>query len=630
MSDAERIAAQRAGRSSVRAAISRLSGYVARNRAYYALWSIITLGYVATFLILPKLTGRTVGVIEGGAPADVIVRLAVWLAGIGVLSGVLRYYSRVLVFNAARQIEYELRNDLFTHLQRLPQSFFLTWRTGDLMSRCVNDINSVRMLLGPGLLSVVQTPLLYAGALGLMFWMDWQLALLVLIPYPLFMHFARTFGRGLHRWNIEVQEGLGELSNQLQETISGIAVVKTHAMEGITRGRFGKSNEDLYRKQMKLARVNGAMPAIIGLLPGFAMLIILWVGGAKILAGRMTTEEFITFAMLIYGLTFPTFILGWVFSLLQRGAAAMQRIDEVLTIEPSIADRPDAVEVEGLRGEIEFRDLTFRYSSSAREPALRDLSLAIPAGTTLGIVGPVGSGKTTLSAVIPRLLEVDDGHVFIDGIDVNRLKLGTLRSNIAMVPQDSFLFSMTLAENIAYGLPEVDPKRVAQAVERFGGIDILIVNAGVGAYGSFLDIDPAHAEEIIDTNVKGAIYSVRAALPMLLQSSTADIVMVASEAGRRGFPNEAVYCASKFAQVGLMASLDNELRERGVRCTSICPGGVATDFAMGRGRTPDMPQLAGMMRPEDVAEAVLFAITRPRNHRILEVAFRPTTEASWG
>jgi len=466
MSDAEWIAAQRAGRSSVRAAIARLSVYVARNRAYYAIWSLITLGYVATFLILPKLTGRTVGVIEGGAPAEVIVRLAAWLAGIGVLSGVLRYYSRVLVFNAARQIEYELRNDLFTHLQRLPQSFFLTWRTGDLMSRCVNDINSVRMLLGPGLLSVVQTPLLYVGALAMMFWMDWQLALLVLVPYPLFMHFARTFGRGLHRWNIEVQEGLGELSNQLQETISGIAVVKTHAMEGITRDRFGKSNESLYRKQLKLARVNGAMPAIIGLLPGFAMLIILWVGGAKILAGRMTTEEFITFAMLIYGLTFPTFILGWVFSLLQRGAAAMQRIDEVLTIEPSIADRPDAVGVESLRGEIEFRDLTFHYSSSAREPALRDLSLTIPAGTTLGIVGPVGSGKSTLASVIPRLLEVDDGHVFIDGIDVNRLELATLRSNIAMVPQDSFLFSMTLAENIAYGLPEVDPKRVAQAVER--------------------------------------------------------------------------------------------------------------------------------------------------------------------
>jgi ATP-binding cassette subfamily B protein len=334
------------------------------------------------------------------------------------------------------------------------------------MSRCVNDLNSVRMLLGPGLLSVVQTPLLYVGAFAMMFWMDWQLTLLVLVPYPFFMQFARSFGRGLHRWNIEVQEGLGELSNQLQETISGISVVKTHAMEDITRDRFAKSNESLFRKQLKLVRVSGAMPAIIGLLPGLAMLIILWVGGAKILDGRMTTEEFITFAMLIYGLTFPTFILGWAFSLVQRGAAAMQRIDEVLTTEPSIADRPDAISVERLRGEIELRDLTFRYPSFDRQPALRDLSLTVPEGTTLGIVGPVGSGKSTLASVIPRLFEVDDGCVFIDGIDVNRLELRTLRSNIAMVPQDSFLFSMSLAENIAYGLPEVDQKRVAQAVER--------------------------------------------------------------------------------------------------------------------------------------------------------------------
>ena len=466
MSSAEQIAAQRAGRSSVRAAIARLSGYIARSRTYYAVWSVIILAYVASVLIVVELTGRTIGAIEHGEPADTIVRLAAWLAGVGVLGGVFRYYSRTLVFNAARQIEYEMRNDLFAHLQRLPQSFFLTWRTGDLMSRCVNDLNSVRMLLGPGLLSVVQTPPLYAGALAMMFWIDWQLALLVLVPYPLFIVLARSFGRGLHRWNIEVQEGLGELSNQLQEMISGISVVKTHAMEGITRDRFAKSNEKLFRKQLKLVRVSGAMPAITGLLPSLAMLIILWVGGAKMQAGRMATDEFFKFAMLIYQLTFPTFIMGWVFSLVQRGAAAMQRIDEVLMIEPSIADRPDAVEVARLRGEIEFRDLTFHYPSFSREAALREISLTIPAGTTLGIVGPVGSGKSTLASLIPRLFEVDDDCVFIDGIDVNRLKLRTLRSNIAMVPQDAFLFSMTLAENIAYGLPEADPKRVAQAVER--------------------------------------------------------------------------------------------------------------------------------------------------------------------
>jgi 3-oxoacyl-[acyl-carrier protein] reductase len=171
---------------------------------------------------------------------------------------------------------------------------------------------------------------------------------------------------------------------------------------------------------------------------------------------------------------------------------------------------------------------------------------------------------------------------------------------------------------------------VAACVARFGGLDILIVNAGVGAYGPFLDLPTADLEEMIDVNVKGALYAVRAALPELLKSEAADIVTIASEAGRRGLPYEAAYCASKFAQVGMTSALDHELRERGVRCTSVCPGGVATDFAIGHGRTREMPQLAGMMTAQDVAEAVLFVVTRPRNQRILEIAFRPVTETSWG
>jgi 3-oxoacyl-[acyl-carrier protein] reductase len=171
---------------------------------------------------------------------------------------------------------------------------------------------------------------------------------------------------------------------------------------------------------------------------------------------------------------------------------------------------------------------------------------------------------------------------------------------------------------------------VAATVERFGGLDILVVNAGVGAYGPFLELPAADLEEMIEVNVKGALYAVRAALPQLLRSDAADIVTVASEAGRRGLPYEVAYCASKFAQIGMTRALDHELREQGVRCTSVCPGGVATDFAMGHGRTPDMPQLAGMMTPQDVAETVLFVVTRPRNHRMLEVAFRPVTETSWG
>jgi NAD(P)-dependent dehydrogenase (short-subunit alcohol dehydrogenase family) len=178
--------------------------------------------------------------------------------------------------------------------------------------------------------------------------------------------------------------------------------------------------------------------------------------------------------------------------------------------------------------------------------------------------------------------------------------------------------------------PEDLEALAAETADRFGGIDILVVNAGVGAYGPFLDLPPEHLEEMIEVNVKGTLYAVRATLPYLLRSDAADIVTLASEAGRRGLPYEAVYCASKFAQVGFTRALDHELREKGVRCTNVCPGGVATDFAMGRGRTPEMPELAGMMTTEDVAEVVVFVLTRPRNQRILETAFRPVTEPSWG
>ena len=171
---------------------------------------------------------------------------------------------------------------------------------------------------------------------------------------------------------------------------------------------------------------------------------------------------------------------------------------------------------------------------------------------------------------------------------------------------------------------------VGETVDRFGRLDILVANAGVGAYGPFLELSPQHLEEMIDVNVKGTLYAVRAALPHLIESGEADLVTIASEAGRRGLPLEAVYCASKFAQVGFTRAMDHELREQGVRCTNICPGGVATEFAMGRGRTPEMPELAGMMSGEDVAEVVLFALTRPRTHRVLETAFRPVTETSWG
>lgn len=491
MSAAPVVSAAVTGDSPVRHALRRLSVYLRRNALYYSVWALLTLGYVASFIAFPILLGWA---IAGGLDPAVGREEFAWrcgaLLGVAIVRSGLRFASRLLVFNAAREVEYEMRNDLFAHLQRLPQSFYFDWRTGDLMSRCVNDLNAVRLMLGPGLLSIVQSPVLFVGVLVAMFVMNPVLAFLVLLPYPLFILIARAFGQQMHGRSLDFQVGLADLSNQVQEVVSGIPVVKAYAMEDVQADRFGRINEDLYRRALRLVRINGAMPTITSLLPSIAMGVVLLVGGLAIERGDMSKAQFFTFAMYIWELTFPTFIMGWVFAIVQRGAAAMQRIDEILSVEPSIRDADQVVERDRLSGEIEFRGLTFRYHEDDRDPALADIDLRVPAGSSLGVVGPVGSGKTTLASVIPRLFEVDDGQLFLDGIDINRLPLRLLRSSIAMVPQDSFLFSMSLADNIAYGLPADAPRseveeaarraQLAKDVEDFpAGYETLVGERGV-------------------------------------------------------------------------------------------------------------------------------------------------------
>jgi ATP-binding cassette subfamily B protein len=451
---------------SVAHALRRLSVYIRRNRLYYLVCAGITLGYVGGFIAVPLLVGLAIDGAVSGLSRDQVVLRCVALLAVALVRSVLRYFSRVLVFNAAREVEYEIRNDLFAHLQRLPQSFYFQWRTGELMSRCVNDLNSVRLLLGPGLLAVLQTPVMFIGVIVAMAAMSPKLALLVFLPYPAFIFVARRFGGAMHSRSLATLQGIADLSNQVQEAVSGIGVLKAFAMEGIQAERFRLRNEELYRRQLRLVRVMGGMPAIVMLLPAISMAIVLLVGIPEISAGQMSVGSFFSFAMFVYELTFPTFIMGWSFALVQRGAASMQRIDEVLSTEPSIADHEVDESIEGLRGEIEFRNLTFRYSGTDREPALRDVSLRVPAGSTLGVVGPVGAGKTTLASVIPRLFEVEDGQLLLDGVDINSIPLGTLRSAIAMVPQDSFLFSMSLADNIIYGRPDAGDDVVREAAER--------------------------------------------------------------------------------------------------------------------------------------------------------------------
>jgi ATP-binding cassette subfamily B protein len=444
----------------------RLWRYMRRRKGDYVAGTLTTLLYAVLFVLFPLATGWCAQAVIDQLPHEEIAKRAGVLIAIALARSGVRFFSRVQLFDAAREIEFELRNDLFAHLQRQPQSFFLRWRTGDLMSRCVNDLTSVRLMLGPGLLSVAQTPVLFAGVFAAMLAMDVRITLLAAIPYPLFVLIARAFGRAMYGSNLAVQNGLADMSSHLQETVSGISVVKAYAMEETTRRRFAALADALYQRQLRVVRVNGAMPAITGLLPTLGIFVLFFVGFPEIERGEMSYAEFFAFSMYIIELTFPIFIMGWVFTLVQRGTASMERIDAVLGEVPAIRDHADAIPVTELSGAIELRHLTFRYPPEGREPALRDVSLSVPAGSVLGVVGPVGSGKTTLASLIPRLFEVDDGMVLLDGVDVNRIPLATLRSHIAMVPQDAFLFSLSLADNVAYGLPETDLGRVRVAAER--------------------------------------------------------------------------------------------------------------------------------------------------------------------
>lgn len=456
------------GDSPVRHALRRLSVYVRRNWRYYALWYVVIVLYSAAMNALPLSVGWAIGgLIDPDIPRSVVIERCWLIAGLAVVGGALRFLSRFLVFNAAREVEYEIRNDLFEHLQRLPQSFYFKWRTGELMSRCVNDLNSVRMLLGPGLLSVAQSPIIFIGAFIAMSTVSLKLAILMMLPYPLFILLSRMIGGRLFLRSLATQQSLASMSNFVQENVAGIAVVKAYAMEDDQAARFAEANEHLRSKQLSLVRIFAAMPALTGLLPAAGLGMVIVVGLGEISAGRMEPSGLFAFTIFVRMLTFPAFMMGFAISLVQRGASAMQRIDEILSTEPSIADRTGCADIESLSGAIEFRGLSFHYDSDGREAALDAIDLVVPAGSTLGVVGPVGSGKSTLASVIPRLYEIEDGQLFLDGIDVNQIKLSTLRSAIAMVPQDSFLFSMSLADNIAFGMPE-DPsgEKIREAAER--------------------------------------------------------------------------------------------------------------------------------------------------------------------
>ncbi len=422
-----------------------------RSRASHLAWG--TLFLVATNLAanaVPWVMKQAVDATERG-DLDTVLSRALLLVGLAAAGATVRVLSRVFVFNGARLIEYDLRNRLFSHLVALPPSWYREQATGDLMSRVTNDVTYLRLLFGPGLLNVINTACAYAMALPLLLVIDVQLAVWTLLPVPLLLALSRTVARTIQVRQRAVADELSSLSARVQESLSGMGVIKAFALGTRERAEFGLANDRYLARSLGLVTARGLFMPLVGSIAGLGALIVLFVGGRAVATGRIGLGDLVAFMGYLAMLTWPTMALGWVISSWQRGLAALARLREVLDVRPSIADPEEPVPLRSPLGALEVRGLTVGYGGD--RPTLDDVSLAVPAGGSLGVVGRTGSGKSTLLACLPRLLEVPADTVFLDGIDVTRLSLADLRGAFSLVPQDAFLFSASLHDNVAFADP---------------------------------------------------------------------------------------------------------------------------------------------------------------------------------
>ena len=378
------------------------------------------------------------------------VRLyAVAVLGLAAVGGLFRFLMRRIIIGASREFEYDLRNDFFAALQRMHLGYFQQTRTGDLMSRATNDLSAVRMMIGPAVMYTANTGLTFIVAIILMVSINPWLTGLALVPLPFVSFAVRYFGAAIHYRFEKIQEQLSDISAVTQESLAGVRVVRAYGQEAFEIERFRRANEEYVVRNRALIRLQGMYYPSMGLLMGIGALLVLWIGSREVVAGRMTVGELVAFNAYLMMLGWPMIAFGWVTNLLQRGMASWKRMLEVLDAVPAISDASAAGTAPArIRGAIEFRHLTFRYGDTT---VLRDVSLAIPAGTTTAIVGATGSGKSTLLGLLPRLHDAPPGTVFIDGIDVRHIPLATLRGAIGFVAQEPFLFSATIADNIAFG-----------------------------------------------------------------------------------------------------------------------------------------------------------------------------------
>ena len=435
----------------------RLKPYLVRYKKTLLLGLGTVVGSNTFTVFLPLFVGFAVDELKAGIESRTYVTgdLLIWagvIVGFSLVAGFFTFLTRQTIIVVSRHIEFDLRNDLLEHLQKLPFSYFQNKPTGDLMAHATNDIGAVRNVLGPGIMYPSDTLMTFAMVLTLMLAKDWQLTLLALIPLPLVSVAVYYLGKMIHHRFTERQEQFSLLTTRAQENLSGIRVIKAYVREAYEIARFKDLSWNYMKKNLVLAKIQSIVWPLMFLLVGFSMLITIYVGGLKIIDGEMTIGTLTAFIAYLVMLIWPVIAFGWVINLLQQGAASMQRLAAILDTEPEIRDseRTDR-SVQSLEGEIEFRDISFIHKGGTA-PSLKNLSLLIRKGMTVAVVGFTGTGKSTLVNLIPRLYDVTEGSLLIDGNDIRTIPLSVLRSNIGYVPQETFLFSDTIAENIRYGV----------------------------------------------------------------------------------------------------------------------------------------------------------------------------------
>ena len=447
--------------------LAPLYSYMRRYRWQYVQGTLACVGTNIVAVQFPRVLGMAINRIQQGTTRELILIFALILVGISLVKGVFLYAQRWILIGISREIEFDLRNDLFRKLEIQDSGFYQRYRTGDIMARMTNDLNAVRMLLGPALMYSANTIFLSVFALFFMLRISPYLTLVALAPMPLASILVQYLGRRIHERFERIQASFSDISAQAQENYSGVRLIRAFAREESQIGLFERLNRQYIGRALRLVQLMGMLWPTLEFILGISMVITLLAGGHLVLAHRIDVGQFVAFSTYMIMLIWPIIAVGWVINIFQRGTASVMRIDEILKAEPAITDRSAVLafgqetETE-LKGEIEFRHLNFSYGETE---VLRDISLKIPAGSSLAIVWPTGCGKSTLANLIPRIYDAPEGTLFIDGRPVREYPLAVLRRNIGMVPQETFLFSETIRENLAFGEPNASPEELLEAAE---------------------------------------------------------------------------------------------------------------------------------------------------------------------